>query len=168
MGTDDSLYIIMPVYNEQGALPNVLDQWYPIVEQSPQNRLVVLNDGSTDNTMEIISEYAHCHPQVVGINKENSGHGATIYDGYVYALDHGASYVFQTDSDGQTSPDEFADFWHKMLQDDALDAVFGNRNHRQDGPSRVFVTKVLKLVIKCSMGGGRGRRRKCSLSTYEG
>lgn len=113
--SNDSLFVVMPAYNEEGSLPDVLDAWYPVVAANSAHRLLVLNDGSKDRTMEILDEYAQNHPQLIAINKPNSGHGATIYAGYEYALAHGAEYVFQTDSDGQTDPNEFPALWNKML-----------------------------------------------------
>ena len=72
------------------------------------------------------------------IDKQNSGHGATLLKGYHYALENNAKYVFQTDSDGQTEPIEFYNFWEKRNQ---YDVIIGNRTKRQDGASRIFVTK---------------------------
>ena len=69
--------------------------------------------------------------------------------GYHYALDHGADFVFQTDSDGQTLPSEFEQFWD---QREAWDMVIGWRNNRQDGGSRIFVTRILRLVIRICFG----------------
>ena len=83
------------------------------------------------------------------ITKTNSGHGATVLYGYHYALDHGADFVFQTDSDGQTLPSEFEQFWD---QREAWDMVIGWRNNRQDGGSRIFVTRILRLVIRICFG----------------
>ncbi len=55
------------------------------------------------------------------------------------ALEQNADYIFQTDSDGQTLPEEFYGFWELR---DKYSAVIGYRNHRKDGFSRVFVTKT--------------------------
>ena len=66
-----------------------------------------------------------------------------------YALEHGADYVFQTDSDGQTLPGEFEPFWQERQN---YDMVIGLRKGRQDGASRVFVTKTLKAVIRACFG----------------
>ena len=74
---------------------------------------------------------------------------ATVLYGYHYALDHGADFVFQTDSDGQTLPSEFEQFWD---QREAWDMVIGWRNNRQDGGSRIFVTRILRLVIRICFG----------------
>lgn len=142
----------MPAYNEEEGLSAVLDGWYPLIEDNPDNRLIVLNDGSTDSTMDVISSYANTHPQLIGIDKPNSGHGATIYDGYKIALDSGADLIFQTDSDGQTSPDEFAAFRAALTKNGSYDVVLGYRSGRQDGASRVVVTNVLRLVVRLTMG----------------
>ena len=64
-------------------------------------------------------------------------------------MEHGADYIFQTDSDGQTLPSEFEAFWE---QRSLYDMVIGWRKGREDGASRVFTTKVLKLVIKVCFG----------------
>ena len=64
------------------------------------------------------------------------GHGPTLLCGYRYAIKNKADYIFQTDSDGQTLPEEFEDFWIKRKR---YDAVLGDRRDRQDGMSRVFV-----------------------------
>ena len=82
--------------------------------------------------------------EVLPVTKENGGHGATVLYGYFYALEHGADYIFQTDSDGQTLASEFQGFWEQRNEKKVL---IGYRNHREDGISRIFVTKVLKMVL---------------------
>ena len=141
----DKTYFVMPAYNESETIFQVLEEWYLVVKRcGKESRLVVIDDGSKDNTYAILTEFAQTHPQIVPITKANGGHGAAILYGYRYALEHGADYIFQTDSDGQTNPSEFPAFWD--LRKD-YDMVIGFRNKRQDGLSRIFVTKVLKLVI---------------------
>ena len=144
----DKLYIIIPAYNESENIRNVIDDWYPIIEfynGEGQSRLVIIDDGSKDDTYQIMQEYAKNHPLFIPLTKDNSGHGATVLYGYHYALENNANYIFQTDSDGQTLPSEFASFWNNRQK---YNFIIGYRNHRQDGFSRVFVTKVLKFVIK--------------------
>ena len=110
------------------------------------SRLVVIDDGSKDRTLEVLKKEAEKRSQLIIKHKENSGHGPTILAGYRYALKEGADYIFQTDSDGQTRPEEFPAFWRCRRH---YDMIVGYRNHRQDGWSRIFVTKVLKAVIFC-------------------
>lgn len=148
----DKLYIVIPAYNEEANIKQVIEDWYPIVEAHNGNgasRLVIIDDGSKDNTYSIMQEYAKNLPLFQPITKPNGGHGATVLYGYQYALENGADYVFQTDSDGQTLPTEFPPFWELREQHDM---VIGWRNGRQDGASRVFVTKTLKWVIKLCFG----------------
>lgn len=148
----DSLYIVIPAYNESETIRQVIDDWYPIIEQhngSGVSRLIIIDDGSKDNTYEIMLECAKDRPLFTPLQKPNSGHGATVLYGYRYALEHGADYVFQTDSDGQTLPSEFAPFWDAR---ESFDMVIGWRKGREDGLSRIFVTKVLKYVVYLCFG----------------
>ena len=142
----DCLYIVIPAYNEEETIRQVVDDWYPVVEETgTDSRLIIINDGSRDSTYEVLCECAKTRPALVPMTKENSGHGSTLLFGYHYALEQGADYVFQTDSDGQTLPAEFPAFWKQRAD---YDMLIGYRNKREDGFSRVVVTKVLKLVIK--------------------
>lgn len=142
----DKLYIVIPAYNEEENIESVVNDWYPVVERAGgESRLVVIDDGSRDSTYKKMQELAVGRPMFTPVTKQNEGHGATVLYGYQYALDAGADYVFQTDSDGQTLPEEFWPFWEKRA-DYAM--VIGHRKGRQDGASRVFVTKTLKLVCR--------------------
>ncbi len=142
----ENLYIIIPAYNEEENIGNVIEEWYKIVQKiGEESKLVVIDDGSKDKTYEIMKEYAKDKPQFIAITKENSGHGATLLYGYNYAINKNATYIFQTDSDGQTIPDEFWKFWEARND---YDMVIGHRKTRKDGISRILVTKVLKLVIR--------------------
>lgn len=148
----DTLYIIIPAYNEGDNICAVVDEWYPIVEQHAgdgKSRLVVIDDGSKDNTAEILRDCAAKRSLMRVVTKKNGGHGAAVLYGYHLALDEGANYIFQTDSDGQTRPDEFEQFWQLRHVNDM---VIGWRKSRQDGFSRIVVTKVLKLFIKLIFG----------------
>ena len=148
----DSLYIVVPAYNESQNIKSLIDDWYPVIAQHDGNgdsRLVVINDGSTDNTYDVLRSLAQDKPQLQPLTKPNGGHGPTLIYGYKYAIDHDADFVFQTDSDGQTNPAEFEQFW--QLRDE-YDAVIGNRAHREDGLSRVLVERVLLIILRLAFG----------------
>lgn len=140
------LYIVIPAYNEEMNIENVVEEWHQIVSQvGEESRLVVFDDGSKDQTYSRLKALEEQYPQLQAVTKANSGHGATLLYAYEYALSAGADYIFQTDSDGQTLASEFYEFWENRL---LHPAIIGYRQHRQDGWSRVFVTKVLKLVLR--------------------
>lgn len=90
----------------------------------------MINDGSKDDTYRILQEMAKDKELLTILTKSNSGHGPTIIYGYKYALKNDADYIFQTDSDGQTNPEEFEKFWNEKND---YDAIFGNRIDRGDG-----------------------------------
>lgn len=141
----DKLYIVIPAYNEEENIEDVINDWYPIVDKIGNgSKLLIIDDGSKDSTYSIMKEHAKKLEAFEPITKPNGGHGATVLYGYKYAVDKGVDYVFQTDSDGQTIPDEFWSFWENRHN---WDMVIGQRKGRQDGFSRVFVTKTLKFVL---------------------
>lgn len=148
----DKLYIVIPAYNESENLERLINDWYPIIETyhgGGESRLVIINDGSKDNTYDIVCRYAKTRPLLQPLTKTNGGHGPTVLYGYRYAIENQADYIFQTDSDGQTSPDDFRQFWEVRKQ---YDAVIGKRPNRQDGASRKFVENVLRLILKLVFG----------------
>jgi glycosyltransferase involved in cell wall biosynthesis len=147
MGSNKSnkLYIVMPAYNEEANIEKTVKQWHSVVEKVGLNsRLVIFNDGSTDNTFEIMLRLNEKYSQFIPVSKPNSGHGATCIFAYNYGINADADFIFQTDSDGQTNPEDFWPFWEKRNE---YDFIIGYRNDRKDGCFRVLVTKVLKLLV---------------------
>lgn len=143
----DTLYIVMPAYNEAENIDAVIQDWYPIVERHSgegKSRLVIVNDGSKDSTLEKARSMMADRPLLEVLDKPNSGHGPTVIFAYGHAIKAGADYIFQTDSDGQTNPTEFEQFWEER---NAYDAVIGSRSARQDGASRKFVEETLKVIL---------------------
>ena len=141
----EKLYIIIPAYNEEETIEQVAREWHEVVKNTGNDsRLVIIDDGSKDHTFQKLVSLKEKLPQLEAFTKTNAGHGATLLYGYNYALKAGADYVFQTDSDGQTLPEEFPAFWKKRKE---RAAVIGCRTHREDGISRIVVTKTLKAVL---------------------
>ena len=147
----ESIYFVMPAYNEAENIQETVRQWYPVVEKlnkvgGVKAFLAIANDGSKDDTYEVMLSMKKngAYPFFEPLTKENGGHGQTVLYLYRYALEHGADYIFQTDSDGQTDPKEF---WQMFENRQNYDFQIGYRQGRQDGMSRVFVTKTLRLVV---------------------
>lgn len=142
------IYFVMPAYNEAENIENTIQQWYPVVkklaDEGEEARLAIANDGSKDNTFAIMQGLKEKYPLFEPLDKPNSGHGATVLYLYRHAIKNGADFIFQTDSDGQTNPDEFWQMWENRKM---FDFQIGYRKGREDGGSRIFVTKTLRLVV---------------------
>jgi glycosyltransferase involved in cell wall biosynthesis len=145
----ERLYIVMPAYNEEENIETVVREWHEIIAKVGDGKLVIVDDGSGDNTYAKLQELQKEAPYLTALTKPNGGHGSTVLFAYEYALREGADYVFQTDSDGQTLPAEFWELWKNRAD---YDIQIGYRKGRQDGLSRVIVTKTLRLVLFLNFG----------------
>ena len=136
------IYFVMPAYNEAENIETTIRQWYPVVEKTGKDcRLVIANDGSRDDTYAKMKDLQPKYPQFIPLDKPNSGHGPTVLYLYRYAIENGADFIFQTDRDGQTNPDEFDEFLEASKE---YDCVMGNRTVRGDGKDRKMVENVLR------------------------
>lgn len=148
----EKLYIVIPAYNEESNIEKTIKEWYPVAEKyngGGGSRLLVVNDGSTDSTWDILCKLKESMPLLEPLKKKNGGHGSSVLHGYSYAVEKGADYVFQTDADGQTNPQEFTGFWELR---DQYDAIIGSRSVRGDGKSRKFVENVVCFLLRMIFG----------------
>ena len=142
--------VVMPVYNEAECICAVLDDWTKELDRLVITyRLIVLNDGSKDNTAEVLLKYSNS-PHIQIINKKNSGHGPTILQGYGIAVQD-AHWVFQVDSDNEIKAEQFKKLWTER---ENYDAVIGVRDGRQQPWSRKIISAVSRLVVRLFYGPG--------------
>jgi glycosyltransferase involved in cell wall biosynthesis len=141
----DKLFIVMPAYNEEENIENVINDWYPLLKNTnEESKLVVADSGSTDRTHDILLKLKNKYSQLEILSDTQTFHGPKVIALYDYAVKNGADYVFQTDSDGQTNSEEFSEFW-KFREE--YDGIFGYRNIRGDGKFRAFVEKVVCALL---------------------
>ena len=146
----DSLYIVMPAYNEEDNIENVVRAWYPVLRgKADRSRLVIADRGSTDKTHEILLRLKNELPQLDILEKSGKQHGPKLIALYKYAIANNIDYIFQTDSDGQTNPDEFDAFWNIK---NTYNVILGNRCVRGDGKARAFVEHVVCFLLKIYFG----------------
>ena len=146
----DSLYVVMPAYNEEENIEAVVRAWYPILEgKDLSSRIVISDSGSKDSTHYILEKLQKELPQLDILADTDRQHGPKVIALYKYAIKNNIDYIFQTDSDGQTNPDEFDAFWQMRNQ---YDAILGHRNVRGDGKSRAFVEHVVCFLLRCIFG----------------
>ena len=141
----DNLYVVMPAYNEEENIENVVKAWYTVLSgKNPLSKLVVADSGSNDTTHERLLKLKETYPQLEILADTGKQHGPKVIALYDYAIKKGADYVFQTDSDGQTDPEEFEEFWNLRME---YDGVFGHRKVRGDGKSRAVVEHVVCFLV---------------------
>ncbi|MCR5129762.1 MAG: glycosyltransferase family 2 protein [Lachnospiraceae bacterium] len=146
----DKLYIVMPAYNEEENIREVVKSWYACLEgKDAGSRLVVADSGSSDLTHKYLKSMQRELPQLEILTDTQKQHGPKLMALYRYAIEQGADYIFQTDSDGQTLPQEFPAFWDKR---EKYDVVLANRPVRGDGKARAIVEKVVCILLKLYFG----------------
>jgi glycosyltransferase involved in cell wall biosynthesis len=90
------LLVAIPVYNEERHLQGVLQQ---VRRYSPQ--ILVVNDGSTDGTADLLAQHADLH---VVTHEKNRGYGAALVSAFNYALSTDCDVLVTMDCDGQHEP----------------------------------------------------------------
>ena len=147
---NDCLYVVLPAYNEEENIEEVVRAWYLVLNgKNDKSRIVIADSGSTDRTHEILENLQKDFPKLIVLSNTGRFHGEKVIALYDYAVKNNAEWIFQTDSDGQTNPDEFDAFWNLRNQ---YDGIFGNRVKREDGRSRAFVEKVVCFLLKIFYG----------------
>lgn len=146
----DSLYVVMPAYNEAENIERTVREWYPLLEgKGEASRLVIADSGSKDRTHEILEGLKGEFPRLDILDTPDRQHGPKVIALYDYAIKNGIDYVFQTDSDGQTNPAEFDQLWEKRAE---YEGQFGLRCNRGDGKSRAFVERVVCALLRLYFG----------------
>jgi glycosyltransferase involved in cell wall biosynthesis len=145
--------IVMPAYNEGEVIESVVDKWTGLLKrgfsEDEKPVLIVVNDGSKDNTWEILSRLATSNPNLIAVNQPNGGHGNAVVNAYRKAMELNCEYVFQTDSDDQFETEDFFKLWEKRNESDF---ILGYRRQRYDAPIRLVITRILKVSIFLFLG----------------
>lgn len=144
------LALVMPVYNEQDCIVDVIRSWKAVLAGlGARWQIIVLNDGSKDQTAERLASFAG-DPQIFVVNKPNSGHGPTILQGYRMAVER-AEWAFQCDSDNEMPADAFPLLWQRRHD---YDALFGMRSGRVQALPRRLISACSRLTVRCLFGCG--------------
>ncbi len=143
------LKVIIPVYNEEGAIETVIKDWSDHLSKLKIDfKIYTYNDGSKDNTSKILHDLEKKYSSLVVVDKANSGHGPTILKGYKDNLD--ATWLFQVDSDNELKASEFEKFWKEK---ENYDFLIGERIHRESPLARIITTQISRMVVKLFYGG---------------
>jgi glycosyltransferase involved in cell wall biosynthesis len=137
-------YVVLPAYNEATRIQPVIEA---IAEKG--YNMVIVNDGSSDNTLEVITESKRKYPDKIHIYSLviNRGVGVATQTGFDAVLFFNPKYVVSMDSDGQHSADDLDNVIMPLVTGEA-EAVIGVRPLKDMPFSRNFANKVMNLLTR--------------------
>jgi|SRR6218665_246360 len=115
--------IIIPTYNNERTLKRVIDS---VLEFSPY--IIIVNDGSTDSTANILENYRHL---TLIHHEKNSGKGTALKNGFQKALELGYDYAITIDSDGQHFATDIPNFIEE-IEANGESLIIGSRNMKHE------------------------------------
>ena len=140
----DATYVVLPAYNEATRIQPVIEE---IAEKG--YNMVIVNDGSSDNTLDVILESKRKYPDQIHIFSLtiNRGVGIATQTGFDAVLRFNPKYVVSMDSDGQHSVDDLDNVLEPLVTGRAK-AVIGVRPFKDMPFSRGFANAVMNLLTK--------------------
>jgi dolichol-phosphate mannosyltransferase len=151
MASTTILAVVVPVYNEEANLIPLLRDWQPVFDQTDgPYRIIFVNDGSTDQSPNVLEERQKGEEKIEVITQANAGHGPAILSGYRLALEAlGAEWVFQIDSDHQLDTAAFAELWSNR---DGYDLLLAERVEKDASRGRKMISGVSRLIVRMLFG----------------
>ena len=155
--------VVVPLFNEEESLPELV-AWIDRVahENSLSYEVIMVNDGSTDRSWEVVKELSAKYPAVKGISfMRNYGKSAALYSGFEMAS---GEVVFTMDADLQDSPDEIPAM-RRMILEEGYDLVSGWKRKRYNPIGKRWPSKFFNLTARI-MSGIRLHDFNCGLKAY--
>jgi glycosyltransferase involved in cell wall biosynthesis len=143
------LIVVMPVYNEADCLREMLAEWLAALQAIPGALLLLVDDGSRDETPALLAEAARRQDGIRVVRQENAGHGAAILHGYREALAAGAEWVFQADADRQIAAAPLLELWMDRAGAPFLQAA---RWPREDPEVRILLSRAHRRLLAVLFG----------------
>jgi glycosyltransferase involved in cell wall biosynthesis len=144
-----SVSAFFPCFNDHATIGTVVNAAAKTIEElGVDGEIIVVNDGSTDNSAQVLDDLAEQYPLLrVVVHEQNRGYGGALLSGFAAAT---KQWVFYTDGDAQFDPTELA-----LLVDhatDTVDVVQGYKLHRADNVMRRVVGRVYHRVVALLFG----------------
>jgi len=139
------LSMFFPAYNDAGTIGSLVIQAQEAIRQlTPDFEVIVVNDGSRDQTGRIADELARTYPNVRVIHHAgNKGYGGALRSGFAAATKDLIAY---TDGDAQYDPSEIATLWARLDAD--ADMVTGYKISRSDPFHRIVIGRIYHYIVK--------------------
>ena len=143
------LSVFFPAYNDSGTIASlVITAIQSASKLTPNYEVIVVNDGSSDSTGQILDELARLYPQVrVVTHTVNRGYGGALRSGFGAAS---KEIIFYTDGDAQYDPSEMEALWQKMAP--GTDLVNGFKISRADPLHRIIIGRIYHHTVKTLFG----------------
>jgi glycosyltransferase involved in cell wall biosynthesis len=141
------LTIVIPAFNEAENLTVILPSLIEACQQQHWN-LIIVNDGSSDSTKEVLASFQNSNRFSVVHHKLNKGYGAAIKSGIV-ASD--TDYVITMDADGQHRVEDVAKLFACLQRNDADMVVGSRRGTKSATVSRGMAKGIIRLLAKILM-----------------
>lgn len=144
-----SLSVVIPVYNGAQSLPTLISRLEPVLSRlTGAYEAILVNDGSRDNSWDVICRLAHTYTWVRGINlMRNYGQHNALLCG-IRAARH--DLIVTLDDDLQHPPEEIPTLLDKLAE--GYDVVYGTPQHEHHGLWRVLASQITKLALQTAMG----------------
>lgn len=158
-----NLSILIPIYNEEESLPE-LESWIrQVVEPMGLSyEILMVDDGSSDRSWEIIQALSIQNPCVVGIKfRRNYGKSAALNVGFAHAK---GKVIITMDADLQDSPEEIPALY-RMIMEDKFDLVSGWKQKRHDPISKTIPSKFFNWITRI-VSGIQLNDFNCGLKAY--
>ena len=135
---DKKIHLVLTTYNEDEVIERVIQDCYRFIKKIPHGKIIVTEDGSTDDTKKILKKLKRILPINVMMSDKRKGASQAYRDALQIAR-RGADLVLFTDSDGQHTID---DFFKLLKLSGKYDMVIGWKKNRQDNLVRVIGSRV--------------------------
>ena len=144
-----SLSVFFPAYNDSGTIASlVITALQAASRLTPNYEVIVVNDGSSDSTAQILDELARVYPHLkVVTHGSNRGYGGALRSGFATAS---KEVIFYTDGDAQYDPSEVELLWPLMAP--GIDLVNGYKISRSDPWHRIIIGRVYHYTVKIMFG----------------
>lgn len=159
-----NISVVIPLYNEAESLPE-LHAWIQRVMETNYftYEIIFINDGSTDNSWEVIEQLAQKDENVRGIKfRRNYGKSPALYCGFQKAQ---GDVVITMDADLQDSPDEIPALY-RMITEENFDLISGYKQKRYDPLSKTIPTKLFNATARKISGIHNLHDFNCGLKAY--
>ena len=156
--------VVVPLYNEAESLPE-LAAWIERVmkEHGFTYEVLFINDGSTDNSWDVIKNLSEKNPALKGVSfRRNYGKSPALSTGFERVQ---GDVVITMDADLQDSPDEIPELY-RMITEDGYDLVSGWKKKRYDPLSKTIPTKLFNATARKVSGIHNLHDFNCGLKAY--